>query len=1053
MCSLRSVVLSILLVLIVGNGAGLISHSNNVKHQHSGLQDTVPIHDAAPQLIHKEWLLFFDDSSSCRHYTSIQHHKLAFPNLRAVMVDYMPDATAKNDITSIFSVNYRQYSLMDDGDDPIGSVRTPDDQGNAQTLNIQELYSMGYNGSGVVVGVIDTGIDDTHQDFEDPTKIVAMESFVNTTYGFSFDHNDPYDTNGHGTHVASTAVGNSPVASEKGIAYGAQLMIADIDNPSDPSGSTTDLAIIAAFEWLLGQGVDVINISYGGSDTPGDDPVEVAISRVVREGVLVVASAGNLGSDSYTQGSPSATDEAIAVAAIDDTGASIRVAGFSSRGPSLDRHMKPDIAAPGVQIRAAYATGAGGGYSAYTYKSGTSMASPQIAGAAAVLINALADNGRNWNPGALKAAMMKTGADVDDASYFDVGGGLGDINAAYLELTGVPTGTGNVPKVLFVSDVTLPFDDLQRNVYPGFQAEFLPMVVSSHPTDVTASVSGDATLFLTVESSWFNFSHSVQAVIDVPSEQPEGTLQSTISFHDGNQEMSLSIIVDVVHVETVVAVDCIHTDWSTDNVDSHSQYREVFQWGLDNGIGFVEVKEGPITPSLVSQYDIWWAPDPTNIDYPQNYAGDWTPDVQGEFTSSEIQTLKDWVDGGGNLLIDFNGRRIENVPGVGDIETGTCLSELNELLSEFGIVALDAVFDPGGGIATATKSSEVDHALLDGVEKIDHYGGVFASATGNAVPLLFQEDAAVVAAYECQLGGRAVFAHSNFPFDNYGFWDSYNVNTTNREFAENVFLWLSERDRLVADFSATIDTLAMEFKAFTDYAPNASLIVDATLISTNAVGEVEESPIDLTKQAAIHTATLSLSEDGHYNIIATVNDQLAIRYMHVRDAEPPAVVTNVFNGRSVFEGDLLQYNVSEQISGIASVALTISGEERELTIDQSSEKTLSCHYTVDPQIDQSGARMARFIATDGNGNSVVIEHSVAFFGSTSEVTTTTTGQGSTSTGSLSTNAGTTSGSPTSSNEHTTADNENTGSVMLLIETIVGSLIIACILSRHRKRRE
>ena len=245
--------------------------------------------------------------------------------------------------------------------------------------------TFGFDGAGMVIAVIDTGVDYTHPDLG---GCLGTGCKVIGGFDFSNDDADPIDDNGHGTHVAATAAGTHPTL--RGIAPGASLLAYKVLNRS---GSGPSSAVLAGIERAIdpdGDGntsdrADVINLSLGGPDDVGD-PLGQAVENATAAGSLVVAAAGNSG-DFFTILSPGSAPAALTVGATDDAD---QLAGFSSRGPtSNDLAIKPEITAPGVAICAAKAgeTGLGGDCidNLHISISGTSMATPHVAGAAALL--------------------------------------------------------------------------------------------------------------------------------------------------------------------------------------------------------------------------------------------------------------------------------------------------------------------------------------------------------------------------------------------------------------------------------------------------------------------------------------------------------------------------------------------------------------------------------------------------------------------------------------------------------------------------------------------
>lgn len=291
-----------------------------------------------------------------------------------------------------------------------------------------EAWDAGFDGSGVAVAVLDTGIDAAHPDVAG--KVVAAENFTTEP--------SVADNHGHGTHVAATAAGTGAASGgqRSGIAPGADLLVGKV---CDDGGGCAQSWIVAGMEWAAQeQGADVVNLSVGGCCSDGSDPVSQAVNNLTdRTGALFVIAAGNNGPAAGTIDSPGAADAALTVAATDKAD---DLAGFSGRGPRLDGALKPDLAAPGVGIVAARAAGTSLGSPVdahYTAVSGTSMATPHVAGAAAVL----AQQHPGWSPAALKAALMSTAADLGFTAY-EQGAGRLDLGRAVRQ--GVYSTTANL---------------------------------------------------------------------------------------------------------------------------------------------------------------------------------------------------------------------------------------------------------------------------------------------------------------------------------------------------------------------------------------------------------------------------------------------------------------------------------------------------------------------------------------------------------------------------------------------------------------------------------
>jgi serine protease AprX len=242
-------------------------------------------------------------------------------------------------------------------------------------LGAPQVWDGGFTGKGVVVGIVDTGIDPTH-----PDVIGRVKAFKD------FTGEGEIDNNGHGTHVAGI-VGGTGAASQgkfRGVAYECDFVIAKVLKGSG-GGLMSD--VIAGLEFCVEQNVRVINMSLGGgSVNDGTDALSVACDNAVGLGIVVCVAAGNSGPGARTVGSPACARQVITIGATDKQDA---IAGYSSRGPTLDGRVKPDVCFPGSSITSARAKNTAMGSPQndfYTTASGTSMATPHAAGTCALIL-------------------------------------------------------------------------------------------------------------------------------------------------------------------------------------------------------------------------------------------------------------------------------------------------------------------------------------------------------------------------------------------------------------------------------------------------------------------------------------------------------------------------------------------------------------------------------------------------------------------------------------------------------------------------------------------
>jgi serine protease AprX len=290
-----------------------------------------------------------------------------------------------------------------------------------QTLNATSLWQAGFDGSGVGVAVVDTGIAGNLPDFQAPGQQSRVVGSV-VTNPYAANARDGY---GHGTDVAGIIAGNGNSLSPDdplrgkfiGVAPGANLVSVKV---SDEAGNATVLDVIYGLQFAIDHQSDydirVVNLSLD-SQTPQSyktDPLDAAAEAAWMHGIVVVAAAGNRGSGGdAVQYAPANDPYVITVGAVDENGSASAtndsVPSWSSQGTTQDGFQKPDVYAPGAHIVSVLAPGSvfaglcnacqiGG---EYVRASGTSMATPMISGLVADLLQAHP----SWTPNQVKGAL------------------------------------------------------------------------------------------------------------------------------------------------------------------------------------------------------------------------------------------------------------------------------------------------------------------------------------------------------------------------------------------------------------------------------------------------------------------------------------------------------------------------------------------------------------------------------------------------------------------------------------------------------------------------
>lgn len=302
--------------------------------------------------------------------------KYEYDNIPAIAMSLsVEDIKRLKDFSAVERIEYdvEMKACLDTANYWFGTQKARDDFG----IDGNKDNNSSYSKNDIVVAVIDTGIDNQHLDLDDG-KVIGWKDYVG-------NQSQPYDDHGHGTHCSSIVAGDgdsNPLY--KGVAPGAALVGLKVLD-SNGSGSMSD--ITAAIDWCITNkdvyGIDVISMSLGSSgSSDGTDSSSVAANNAVNAGIAVAIAAGNSGPKKATIGAPGAADKVITVGNMIDVGED----GFgliyhSSRGPTADGRIKPDIAAPGTRIMAAKANSS----NKYVEMTGTSMATPFTAGTIALM--------------------------------------------------------------------------------------------------------------------------------------------------------------------------------------------------------------------------------------------------------------------------------------------------------------------------------------------------------------------------------------------------------------------------------------------------------------------------------------------------------------------------------------------------------------------------------------------------------------------------------------------------------------------------------------------
>ncbi len=485
-------------------------------------------------------IISFEDQASLEQFSllSTRVQKLEGINM-AIATSDLENIAKLASSPGVKRVYLDQYALFIDADwesqsDSFFEIATFPSEAR---IGARDLLTMGYDGSGVTIAIVDTGIDKTHPDLDDldnnpatnDPKVIKEASFVD------FDNdgvNDtsPMDQHGHGTHVAGIAAGNGLL---KGVAPQARLMNARV---LDAFGGAQFSWIMNGVNWAVTNGADVISMSLGGFPGSLEPLLDDAVNAAWENGVMVVIAAGNSGPIEGTVSSPGLASRAITVGASDLYDA---VTSFSSRGPSPNGIVDPDIVAPGDGILSTVLFGQ------YMVASGTSMATPAVAGGLALLLQAKPTTPIDF----IRASILATAKDLGMDS-FSQGAGILDLKAAlnYLQAPSVyayPGFTSDKPLVLSPGETF----SYQLDVFLNESFTSLSVSASSNlVSDVVVSITD------TIATGW------VRAKVTIT--MPNSDITGSIDIKNGTRllyQVPLSLKTDNPENDAESATDAGET--------------------------------------------------------------------------------------------------------------------------------------------------------------------------------------------------------------------------------------------------------------------------------------------------------------------------------------------------------------------------------------------------------------------------------------------------------------------------------------------------------------
>ncbi len=366
---------------------------------------------------------------------------------------------------------------------------------NASKLHTYKVSEQNITGIGETICILDTGINYTHESFGSCSQTDFLNGNCNKVlsgYDYINNDNDTYDDHGHGTHVAGIAAANGNVL---GVAPGVSIIMIKVCNSA---GSCSSSSILSGFEWCVTNkntyNISVISMSFGDSGqytsaTCPFDTIDAGIASAYSAGIFIVAASGNNG---YTSGisHPACNENVTAAGATDKTDTIT----FNRGGDLLT------LLAPGVSITSTWIDGS------TATLSGTSMSTPHIAGAAAILQQYAKANGSLLAPSEIKTVLNNTGKAIYDSSSDKTYTRI-DILEAVRSLTQSPTLILYSPtNSTYDINVSLPLEyeaaDIDGLDTVWYNIDGENIIVSGNITFNTTS--GSKTLNIYANDSWNN---------------------------------------------------------------------------------------------------------------------------------------------------------------------------------------------------------------------------------------------------------------------------------------------------------------------------------------------------------------------------------------------------------------------------------------------------------------------------------------------------------------------------------------------------------------------
>jgi subtilisin family serine protease len=684
------------------------------------------------------------------------------------------------------------------------------------------MKDVNYTGKGVNLAIMDTGIT-VHPDFftnGDSNKPRIVKSINFALEDGIVDPQYVFDDYGHGTHCAGIAGGNGYLSESKyqGVAPNVNLINVRALNST---GQADEDAIIKAIEWCVENGVNIISMSFGGGLPDSWSMESLAIQAAVRRGVIIVAAVGNSGPYFFTGGSPASNLYSIAVGATDINN---HVVLFSSLGPSMTGQVLPDVCAPGraiiatdaygsiIHLENKYTNGFIGGNNLFKYieLSGTSMATPMVAGAVAVLLEAFPEA----TPEAIRIALVKGSEKMRTVSNAGEtvaqGAGLINVSRSIEYLKEIKRSNYSVNNQSSSFPNVIPFAPYDFIRFPGDHQSFNLTLLSARNINISLDIPSIQGITITSNPTQYSFNSSDLTSIVVDIKINYDALPKTVLDYIKIIDTNTNKIMDIITLNFTIAYpkgllyfDHFHglTDYfpqrqtGINQMDMYHALYDLQRWNYSSSF-----KMELWTPEYNATTD-------AELISPQNLFGSdvlvlTSPRIM--FSEFEIQTIVTFFNKGGSILFlgsntnsmvsdSINGlfRRL----GVGIAINGT---ELNKMY-DFGYTTYQRWLE--------IEDIDLNSPLTQGISKFQFKTGCSFNIEGSASNISSINGNIVLASYDGnQEGkGRVVAIGSYQPFMDSNYNDPF-------KYGNHTLLWKNIINYLIPQETTKI-TINMDSRA------------------------------------------------------------------------------------------------------------------------------------------------------------------------------------------------------------------------------------------------